>query len=83
MAAQEDSLLSPITAAADHSESTTLLVVKVSFLLLFAIGAVFKIPNPIAKCVLFCSVLDAGLPCKLRKFRKFRSFRRFLACTTS
>jgi hypothetical protein len=31
MAAQEDSLLSPITAAADRSESTTLLVAKVSF----------------------------------------------------
>ncbi len=30
MAAQEDSLLSPITAAADCSESTTLLVAKVS-----------------------------------------------------
>jgi hypothetical protein len=29
MAAQEDSLLSPITAAADRSESTTLLVAKV------------------------------------------------------
>jgi hypothetical protein len=29
MAAQEDSLLSPITAAADCSESTTLLVAKV------------------------------------------------------
>jgi hypothetical protein len=31
MAAQEDSLLSPITAAADRSESTTLLVAKVSY----------------------------------------------------
>jgi hypothetical protein len=30
MAAQEDSLLSPITAAADRSESTTLLVAKVN-----------------------------------------------------
>jgi hypothetical protein len=30
MAAQEDSLLSPITAAADRSESTTLLVSEVS-----------------------------------------------------
>jgi hypothetical protein len=32
MAAQEDSLLSPITAAADRSEATTLLVAKVSWL---------------------------------------------------
>ena len=30
MVAQEDSLLSPITAAADRSETTTLLVAKVS-----------------------------------------------------
>ncbi len=31
MAAQEDSLLSPITAAADRSESTTLLVAKITY----------------------------------------------------